>query len=294
MKQLLYFCTIVEEGQITRAAQKLHMAQPPLSQQLRQLEEEFGVKLFDRHGRKLELTSPGKILYKRAKDLLSQASDTIEEVKETAKGFKGVLAVGANKSCFSHLSEKIRLFRRQYPLITFKLREGDTYYVTELLKEREIDLGIVRLPLANEGFSMLPLPPEPYIFVLPREWESKIGSSRSISLQHIIEFPLLLLHRINGTGQFELIVNELKRKGLVPEIVCECPDPSMLLSLVANGVGATIVPKSTLQSLQMTHMLSLEIKGTPLISESALIWLSDRYLSKSALRLIQTFEQQPV
>ncbi|MCD7036056.1 LysR family transcriptional regulator [Metabacillus sp. GX 13764] len=288
MKQLHYFCTIVEEGQITRAAKKLHMAQPPLSQQLRQLEEEFGVKLFERNGRSLELTGPGRILYKRAKDLLAQAADAAEEVKETAEGVKGVLSAGANKSCFAQLAEKIRIFREAYPFTSFKLREGDTFAISELLKQREIEIGIVRLPLPGEEYSMLMLPAEPYVFVLPKEWHHAPGPS--ITLEEMARFPLLLLHRINGAGQFELIMNEFKKRGLSPEIVCECPDPSMLLSLAANGVGATIVPKSTLQSLQMTHMAALEIEGEPLISESALIWLKDRYLSKGARRLIDIFQ----
>ncbi|WP_256213115.1 LysR family transcriptional regulator [Bacillus sp. OV322] len=290
MKQLFYFCTIVEEGQITRAANKLHMAQPPLSQQLKHLEEEFDVKLFERNGRKMELTSTGKLLYKRAKHLLSQASDTILEVKEMSKGFKGVLTIGANKSCFSHLASRIRSFRENYPQVSFQLREGDTYQVGELLKEREIELAVVRLPIAGEGFSMIHLPKEPYIFVLPQEWKTRAPTEESITLKQISAFPLLLLHRINGTGQYELVLNEFIKKGLHPNIICECPDPSMILSLVASGVGATIVPQSALQSIKMENLHIMKIKGTPLISESAVIWLENRYLSKSALHLIQSFE----
>ncbi|WP_409301053.1 LysR family transcriptional regulator [Peribacillus sp. SCS-155] len=290
LKQLHYFCTIVEEGQVTRAAKRLHMSQPPLSHQLKLLEEEFGVTLFEREGRKMELTASGRILYQRAKQLISQVNDTVTAVRETSNGIRGKLAIGANKSCFSHLSERIRLFRESFPHVTFQLREGDTYHISELLKKREIELGIVRLPVDGDDFSMLPLPGEPYIFVLPKDWVRHTNNQASINMKQISEYPLLLLHRANGVGQFELVLSEFKRHGLAADIVCECPDPSMILSLVAKGVGASIVPASTLHSIQMSDILAFTIEDAAIESNSAVIWLQDRYLSKSAIHLLKSFE----
>ncbi|HZG72036.1 MAG TPA: LysR family transcriptional regulator [Chondromyces sp.] len=291
IKQLHYFCTIVEEGQITRAAKKLHMAQPPLSQQLKQLEQELDVKLFDRNGRNMDLTESGKILYGRAKQLLSQVNDTMTEVKETAEGIKGILSIGASKSCFAYLPERIRKFHEKYPLVTFRLREGDTFYIGELLKNREIELAITRLPLEIDDVSMISFPAEPYVFVIPEAWESHLKNRRSIKMVEIKDFPLLLLHRINGKGQFELIVNECRRHGFEPNVILDCPDVSMILSLVSAGVGATIVPKSTLQSHYSNKIVALELEDASITSESAIIWLKDRYLSKSASHLIETFKK---
>ncbi|MET3695792.1 DNA-binding transcriptional LysR family regulator [Bacillus oleivorans] len=292
IRQLHYFCTIVQEGQITRAAKKLHMAQPPLSQQLKQLEQELGVTLLERNGRSLELTEAGKLLYKRAQHLLTQLEETKQEVKETGEGLRGVLAIGSVKTCFSHLPDKIRQFRELYPDVSFQLREGDTFFVSELLRNREVELAIVRLPLNTQEFSMISLPKERYVAVVPQQWEKRLSSKDSISMKELQHFPLLLLHRINGVGQFEMVINECKRHGFYPKIVCDCPDAAMLLALVDAGVGVTLVPKSTLNTLPTKNTLTVEINDSALLSESAVIWLKDRYLSKSARFLLQTFDPE--
>ncbi|HZH58356.1 MAG TPA: LysR family transcriptional regulator [Metabacillus sp.] len=291
IKQLHYFCTIVQEGQITRAAKKLHMAQPPLSQQLKQLEEELEVKLFERNGRNMELTECGLVLYKKALKILSQVDETIVEVKETGDGLKGVVAVGASKSCFSYLPKRIQNFRERYPLVTFQLREGDTFHICELLKNRSIDIAVTRLPIESTDveFSMLSLPKEPYVLVIPKSWKERIGDRATVKMSMIKDFPLLLLHRINGQGQFEIIINECKRHGFTPNVILECPDASMILSLVNSEVGATIVPQSTLDSIYLSNTITFQLEDAEIISESAVIWLKDRYLSKSAKHFLDTF-----
>ncbi|KOO46081.1 LysR family transcriptional regulator [Priestia koreensis] len=296
IKQLRYFCTIVEEKQITRAAKKLHMAQPPLSQQLKQLESELEVTLFERNGRLMEVTECGLVLYTKAKKILADLDETVVEVKSTDEGLKGVVAVGASKSCFSYLPARIKAFRETYPLVTFQLREGDTFHISELLKTRAIDLAVTRLPLesSDHEFSMIPLPKESYVFVIPQSWWQLVSKKTSVQMKEIQDFPLLLLHRINGKGQFEMIVNECKRHGFKPNVILECPDASMILSLVESEVGATIVPKSTLSAIPQLNTVALSIEDSEIVSESAVIWLKDRYLSKSAQHFLELFQQDVI
>lgn len=289
IKQLHYFCAIVQEGGITRAAKKLHMAQPPLSQQLKQLEQELGVTLFDRNGRSMDLTNSGKVLYERAKELLIQVDETITEVKETEGGLKGVLSIGASKSCFSLIPSRIGKFRELYPHVRFQLREGDTFFISQLLKNREIEIAITRLPIEMDDISMLKLPIEPYVLVIPESWHEKIKYKNSIKVKAIKSFPLLLLRRINGKGQFEIITDECRNHGFEPKVILDCPDASMLLSLVSAGVGATIVPKSTLDSDNYNNLISIELEDASIKSQSAVVWLKDRYLSKSAQHFIDSF-----
>lgn len=288
IRQLQYFSTIVEEGQITRAAKKLHMSQPPLSHQLKLLEEELGVKLFERNGKILELTNPGKVLYQQAQKLIQQLENTIKEVKETEEGLRGVLALGASKSCFSYFPERIQAFLKKYPLVKIHLREGDSFVIGEQIKNNEIDLGVIRLPMELSDFSYRHLSKDPYVAVFPKEWVNKEQASISMSL--LKDIPLLLLHRIKGLGQYELILNECRRHGFEPNIVCECPDVTMILSLVSKGVGATIIPKYSLLSFQTTNIRVLSISDTEIMAESALIWSKDRYLTKSAKYFIEMFE----
>ncbi|PAV28891.1 LysR family transcriptional regulator [Virgibacillus profundi] len=288
IRQLRYFYTIAKTGQITRAAKELHMAQPPLSQSLKSLEDNLGVKLFDRNGRKMELTEAGLILYRKTERLLHFLDETKTEVKETGKGIKGKLSIGCVKSCFSLLPKRLKLFRDLYPNVSIELREGDTFRLTEQLHNRNIDLAIVRLPLELKPFSFYPLPNEKYVAIVPESWISH-KKEDYISLKELAKMPLLLLHRISGIGQYELIMDQFENSGLKPNIVCECPDVDMIIGLVNEEIGATIVPESAITRLHQQNIKVLKLEGVTIISESSLIWLKDRYLSKSAGRFIELF-----
>lgn len=289
IKQLRYFYTIAEQGQITKAAKKLHMAQPPLSQQLKHLEEELGVILFERNGRSMELTQAGEVLFNKAERILLEVEEIETEVKETSEGLRGKLSIGVVKTCFSYLPERVRLFNEKYPKVMFSLREGDSYTIEQLINSREAEVGIVRLPIETKGFSKIELPKEQFVAVIPSHTPG-FESRESIEMKELENLSLLLLHRVSGIGQFEIVLQECRRHGFEPHVICECPDVSMLLSLVSAGVGATIIPKSSLTSFPFPGLHILEIEDSEIYAESAVIWLKDRYLSKQAKRFIESFE----
>jgi LysR family transcriptional regulator, salicylic acid-responsive activator of bsdBCD len=289
IKHLKYFTTIVEEGQITKAAKRLHMAQPPLSQQLKQLEETLGVTLLDRSAKKLELTQPGKILYEKAKQLLQQLEDAILEVREIEEGTNGVLSIGCVKSCFYYLSEIVQPFHQSFPNVKFHLREGDSFFICELLKQREIDIGIVRLPIDSHHYEMIRLPSDPYVAVLPKQWNV---SKPYMYMKEFADVPLLLLHRIQGKGQYELVIHECRRHGFEPKVICECPDATILLSLVSKGVGATIVPKSTVSFFRLPDICVLDIIDSSIQAEAAAIIEKDRYVAKSAHHFLAILQEK--
>ncbi|WML31775.1 LysR family transcriptional regulator [Neobacillus sp. OS1-32] len=288
LKQLRYFSTIAQEGQITRAAKKLHMAQPPLSQQLKLLEQELGVTLLERNGKTIELTEAGKILFEKSQDLLQRFEDTVSEVKEVGDGLKGLLSIGSVKTCFSFIPERIKFFRERYPLVTIRLHEGDSSLLASYVRNRDVELAIVRLPLDLNDFSVLSLPKDRFVLVIPETW----SNVKKMKLEEIADLPLMLLHRIKGVGLFELVINRFRSRDLIPNVVCQCPDAAMLLSLVRAEVGAAILPKYTLLSFPTNQLKVIEIEDSAIESESAVIWLKDRYLSKSALRFIETFQKQ--
>ncbi|KZZ83657.1 LysR family transcriptional regulator [Bacillus sp. SJS] len=285
LKQLRYFCIIAEEGQVTRAAKKLHMAQPPLSYQLKSLEEELGVLLMERNGKKMELTEAGTILYERANSLLLQMEAAVSEVKEAGEGLSGLLSIGCVKTGFSYIPERIRFFREQYPNVSFRLHEGDSYRLAEDVRNRSIELALVRLPLDLNDFDCLPLSKDPFAAIVPEHLEM----NSTIDMADLSELPLMLLHRVSGIGLFELVVNAFQKHGLKPAIVCQCPDAAMLMALVREGVGVAILPESTLRSFPNSGLKAVPIRNSELLSDCALIWLKDRYLSKKAVRFRETF-----
>lgn len=291
LKHLRYFYEIANEGQITKAAKKLHIAQPPLSQALKNLETNLDVTLFERNGRQMELTEAGKVLYEKAKTIFHQIDDTLMEVKEVGKGIRGTLSVGCNKSCFSHIPKKVKTYRMKYPQVRFHLIEGDSYFLSRQLIERKIELAIIRLPIDLNLFDFYELPEEKYVAIVHHNWlKNKNLISASISIHELAEIPLLLLHRLRGVGQFELIIDKFIENGLNPNVLCDSPNVDMLLALVSEGLGATIVPQSTLIEPHHENVSILEISDAKIISKSAIIWLKDRYLSKSAEQFIELFK----
>ncbi|HDR4586813.1 TPA: LysR family transcriptional regulator [Bacillus cytotoxicus] len=286
IRQLRYFYTIAQEGQITRAAKRLHMAQPPLSQQLKLLEQELGVQLLERNGRKLELTEAGHVLFKKTKEILTHFHETITEVKEVGSGLKGTLSIGSVKSAFSYIPDRLRSFHETYPLVTFRLQEGDSFHLAQLIKNREIELAIVRLPLEMEDFASLSLPADQFVAVMPND---KADNRSMISMKELAKLPLMLLQRIKGFGLYEKVLENFQKHGLKPNIICDCPDAAMLLSLVRSGIGCTLLPKSTLIALPLNGIKMMDIEDSTITSDSAVIWLKNRSLSKVALHFLETF-----
>ncbi|MEW8986163.1 MAG: LysR family transcriptional regulator, partial [Bacillus sp. (in: firmicutes)] len=147
IRQMKYFIAIAEERNITAAAHRLHMSQPPLSLQLKQMEEELGVMLVERHGKKLELTDKGELLYRHALNIVHAFEEVKNELQETDEGRKGNLSVGINTLSVPEFPEWLESFHASYPLVYLRIVQNDSAYLAELVKNRTIELGLVRLPL---------------------------------------------------------------------------------------------------------------------------------------------------
>lgn len=152
IRQLIYFATIVEEGSISAAAKKLHLSQPPLSYQLKLLEEELHLQLLQRGARGVQLTEAGKVLYKRAQGILELTERTQKELQAMAgQGFAGTLHIGTvSSSGASLLDWRIPAFHEQYPQIGFAIHEGNTFELMEMLESGLIELAVVRTPFHDE------------------------------------------------------------------------------------------------------------------------------------------------
>lgn len=290
MRQLKYFNTIAEEGQITRAAKKLHIAQPPLSQSLKGLEKELGVQLFERNGRQMELTQAGQVLHQKASLLFDMFDDVVNEVAATAAGVSGQLAIGSVKSSFKHVADKIAYFEEHFPGVTFDIRDGDSYKLSEMLKARDIDIAIVRLPIQLDDFDIVHLPDERYVVVAHESYQDKLPKDK-VEPEDLSSLPLLLLKRVSGSGQYETIIEGFKRANVEPDVRVVCPDVEMLLTLVAEGIGISIVPETALLSRSYRNIITIPIDDESLVSKSAIIWLKSRTLPQSAARFVSLFQK---
>ncbi len=289
IRQLRYFCAIAEEGQISRAAQRLHIAQPPLSYQLKLLEEELGVKLVDRNTRNLSLSQAGHESYQRADQILGMLQAAASEVKDVEYGVNGILAIGSPPAIGNiYIPERIARFHKEYPYVRFQWREGHTFRILELLEADMIEFGIVRLPVPAGAYEQLPLLTESWLAVARHDdpvWQGK----NALELEELDGVPLIMMHRQSGIYCHDMVVDEMKAKGITPDIVCESDNISAILALVDKGIGMAILPESTLSVRPAKDFHRMAISGCQLESSSAIIWKKEKRLSRAAKLFLELF-----
>lgn len=279
IRQMRYFIAIAEERNITAAAHKLHMSQPPLSLQLKQMEEELGVMLVERHGKKLELTDKGELLYRHALNIVHAFEEVKNELQETDEGRKGNLSIGINTLSVPEFPEWLEAFHASYPLVYLRIVQNDSAYLAELVKNRTIELGLVRLPLANQDLNYLHLYNESFIFICRQNEKEKI------SMEEISHVPLIL-PSTEGLGSYSIIHDAFTKAQLPLQVISECSDMNVLMQLVSSGIGSTIVPESVFQSYGHPNLFAREITDAGLRSSVGLIWLKQHHLSRPARNFI--------
>lgn len=284
IRQLRYFLAIAEEENITRAAEKLHIAQPPLSHQLKLLEDELGVKLIDRNTRKIQLTDMGEKLRYRAEQILKLTETTVKELKDISEGLKGTLLIGTVPSSGATLlPERIHSFHEKYPGIDFQIWDGDTYRIIELLNRGIIEIGIIRTPFDSEVFESICLPKEPMVAASSNLYSDE--KQRSIEITELINKPLVIDRRFEN-----VIVNACEKKGVKPKIICRGDDVRSILLWASTGIGVAIVPKAAIGLIPNSNLKYREINLTSVETQTAIIWLKNRYLSSAARYFLETFK----
>lgn len=284
IKQLTYFITIVEEGTITHAANKLHMAQPPLSTQLKLLEDELGIKLIERGARKIKLTDAGKILYKRAKHILEITTSTTKEIEEFRKGIQGTLRLGTISSSGTVLlSKRIIEFNKKYPNIKFEIHEGNTYELIEKINSGIIEVGIVRTPFNSQNFECLFLETEPMVAVMSYDYNFE-SQQEEILLEDLKDMPLILYRRFE-----KILLTEFEDLGLEPNIFCINDDARTTILWARAGLGIGIVPESAINFDFMDNIKYKEINKDTLRTQISAIWIKERYLSMAAKKFLEFF-----
>ena len=287
MRKLRYFLTVAEEGQITKAAQKLHMAQPPLSQQIKLLESELGVKLIERSGsRKIQLTAAGQMLRVRAKQLMALSEKTATELKDIEEGLQGTLPIAIAASWdAAFLPKKIHSFREQFPRIHFQIWEGDADKVEELLRNGIAEIGIMRIPANSDHYEKVILQDESFVAAIPAKDAAGIPGP-TVRLLDLADKPLIICQK------HESLLHCFRELGSEPTILCRHTDVRSMLAWAVAGLGVAIVPQSAANFIPNDHLRFKKIVDPPLKTvSSAVVWLKSRYLSTAARNFITIFTQ---
>lgn len=284
IRQLRYFLTICEEGQITAAAKKLHMAQPPLSQQLKALEEELGVTLVKRGNKTIVLTDAGALLKERAKTILQLCDASKKEIQDIRRNIKKNLTIGIVTSSHNVFLEKgIQAFHKDYPNTFFTLHEGNTFQVMEMLEKGIIELGVVRTPFPHSKFHVLPIAEETMVAVV--NMNKNPFSTKSITLQDMKEQQLIYYER------YAALLEELfLENGFLPHTLCRNQDARTTLLWAKAGLGVGIVPKSAVALIDAHDVSIIEIKEKRLETKIMMIYMKDRYVSEVAAAFISYYK----
>ncbi|HLH17100.1 MAG TPA: LysR substrate-binding domain-containing protein [Bryobacteraceae bacterium] len=241
LRHLRYFLAVAETLHFSRAAERLGMAQPPLSHQIRRLEGLVGHCLFDRTTRGVRLTAAGRLLAERARGTLEKMQDDLAQVRRLGRGEEGTLTVGFSGSVmFTGLPAAIETYRRRYPKVELRLREMVTAEQIAALLDGTLDLAFLRDGDPTDNIDMTAVFREPYVAVLPQS--HPLTRRRSLSVSHLRDEPFIFFARRMGPLAFDRTMACCEAHGFRPRIVQEAPQWPTLVRLVAAGLGVSLAP----------------------------------------------------
>ncbi|GHD61455.1 LysR family transcriptional regulator [Streptomyces mirabilis] len=249
LRRLRYFLVLAEELNFTRAAHRLHIAQPALSQQIRALEREIGAPLLERNSRGCRLTVVGEVVAREAGELLVRVAAAQERIRAAVGGRQGQLRLALTRSARGgHVDALLTAFRTLHPDVDLVVRTGWTAHnITELLAGR-LDAAFVRPPLDDAGLECRHIAREELLVAVPAD--HPLARERRVTRERIAAEPVILWPRENAPGMHDLISRQLWPDG-GPRIVREEPDDEQLLLSVAAGAGIAPVPEGRARALRI-------------------------------------------
>ena len=250
LRQLRSFVAVAEELHFRRASERLHLAQPSVSQQIRRLEAELGVRLFERNRRGASLTAAGETLLGEARDLLGRAEAAVAATRATGTGLRGRLRLSLTRSLTSGVAGAIvDAFRARYPDVDLELRLGTTMLHVQQLHAGEIDAGFVRPPLQDPGLEELNLGREPLVCVLPKG--HRLSRRAAIRREDLRDEPLVWWPEEHGPGSWREVRRDVCGEPPWPPLARAEPEEERIVSAVAEGAGVSFIMLERSRSLRI-------------------------------------------
>ena len=286
IKDMRAFYAIVEEGNISHAAQRLDIAQPALSRQMKRLETSLGVQLFERGSRRIRLTDAGRVLYSRVEHILGMVDGTVREITEIGSGIAGSIQLGTiTTSGALLLPELISEFHRCYPQVTYQIWEAEGARILELLDNRVIEIAITRTQVDSKVYESIVLPNEPLVVVMNKD--QVIGASDSeVRMEELRDTPIIIPLRWQS-----MFTANCRKLGFDPHILCVSDSIVQDLLLVKRGMGAAILPVSSRTLLTDGNLHYKKLVSPEMSTHTVIAWLKNRTLSSSSEHFIKLFRE---
>ncbi|WP_040978444.1 LysR family transcriptional regulator [Oceanobacillus jeddahense] len=276
LRHLRYFTVVAKHLHFSEAANELNISQPPLSKQIKQLEEELGITLLKRNNRKVELTEAGKYFYKSAIRILNVIEKDIEIARNIDYGEIGSLTIGFGGTVVYDLLPKIiKQVKVNYPNIKLEVRQLTTSDQIKSLLEGEIDVGILVPPVEEENISTLSIREELFVACVPGNHRLANNDS-PVDIKEFKHDPIIMTPEKSGKGYYHSVINLCRNAGFYPNIEQTAQEQQTIVSLVASELGVAFVPQST------KRVVHENVKYLPLLQEhkkvTALAWHKGNYI----------------
>jgi DNA-binding transcriptional LysR family regulator len=248
LRHLRYFVAVAEILHFGKAAERLGMSQPPLSQQIRQLEDTIGARLLTRTNRRVALTEPGRLFLQEARDILAKVDHATELVQRAQRGELGELRIGFTRTVplSQDIPRAILAFRQQFPAVHLQLEEMMSLQQIDALLERKLHIGILRPSVLPKSLVSKRLFRDPLVAVLPQDHSAlkRVDARGKLPIKVLASEPFVVFARTAGAGVYEHVLSLCRNAGFAPRIAQEAREASTIIGLVATGMGVSILPAS--------------------------------------------------
>lgn len=289
--QLITFLQVAELGNFSRAAEKVLRSQPAVSAQIRQLEDEYGAKLFDRTKKSVTLTPAGELLLDYVKKLLALRQDSLRAVADSGTETRGILSIGANETTFLYvLPEVLARYHKRYPQVRISVYRNFSHKVLQKVEDDEIELGVVTVPVRSTSLSAVSIFRDPLVWIAANR--SEIARKESVTLQELAQEELIL-HKMGSLRR--LMDKQLRPFRPHLRVTMELTSAEMVKKFVAAGLGVSMISESFVQEeLREGKLKILQTDGERCFRELGLVYHQGRSLSRAAEAFLEMAKQRTV
>ena len=285
-KQLEYFSAVAEAKSISMAARNLNVAQPPVSRQISLLEDELGVCLFLRNNKGIELTEAGQCLYQQTQKMFQSLRMMTDSVRDVDAGIRGQVKIGIIYSDVPVMTEHLREYHKLYPQVELYIRMGSPSDLQDDLNRGKLHVLFLRSQTEGvTGLHKKVLGEDPLELVMCRETDPAPGQAE-VPIGALEGAPMCLLRSDDLWGYSNYLLNECRREGVTPNIVCQCYDTPMAMQMVQAGFGVSFLPRSIVDTRPGSGIYAKPIQGITSMSYPVLVWSNNVYYASCVKKFI--------
>lgn len=271
LRHLRYFVALAEELNFSRAAERLHITQPPLSRQIKHLEEQIGVKLFMRTKQQVTLTDAGKVFLQKAYHIIDQIEQASISARLSSTGIEGGIHLGFN-GIVQDLIPMLKIYRSRFPEVSIFLHQLNSAAQVEALHDKIIDIGVISIPINHHKIATLPLSPLQFRLIMPES--HPLADAPTIYMRDLAEETFIITPKSIGQLYYETFMSAFHHVDYTPQMTIQANDLQSVIALVAGGMGISLIPSP---SQHIQGVIAREVTDINLTLKPTVVWRKDNH-----------------